>query len=218
MPNREHKMHSSYRHGLQDDTQEHQILESDSKMEEDDITDFADPVPTDQAEIMKEILVTMRGIQRFMSRSSSSSSSRSTPKSGSPTRNSVCNVPVTSQTQYQAVQPQSVTTPQPQSSCPPEVSYHPVAVFSAAPCLPNLSILDAAVPSSDLPNPVSTLHDLPSSFPVVAPPEGRQQSPYIQPLNPRAVNSAQPLGSLSTQSEQCLPPISQSCASHDHQA
>jgi len=72
-------------HGLQDVPEEEQRHEPDSQRE--DFTECVDHVPINQAEIMKEILVTMRDIRCFMAQSDTPhSSSKYSSKSGSSTR------------------------------------------------------------------------------------------------------------------------------------
>lgn len=79
------------------------------------ITYFADPMPTNQVEIMKKLLVTMKGIQRLMERSTPHSFSSSSSESGSSTgsRHSVCNMPAVSQAEHKVKIP-SVKMPQQQ--------------------------------------------------------------------------------------------------------
>ena len=200
-------------HGLQDVPGEEQRHEPDSQ---EDIPECADHVPINQAEIMKEILVTMRDIRCFMERSHTlHSSSKYSSKSGSPAgnRNFVCNQPPIYLADPQAVHYES--PPHQSSSRPPDVSRHPVAVSSAMPHLPELSILDAAVPTAGLPRPILYSQDMPPSSFHAASPEGQPQRPHVQPSN-RQVNPSQPLVSLSSQQRQSPSLMPQTFTSSSH--
>lgn len=83
-------------------------LQDESKREEEEDGDGDGDVPINKVAIMKELLVTMRGIQRLMDRSSTpcSSSSKCSSKSGSSTASKyfVHKLPVVSKVENQAVQ------------------------------------------------------------------------------------------------------------------
>lgn len=164
----------------------------------------------------KELLVTMKGIQHLMDRSSTpcSSSSKYSSKSGSSTASKrfMYKLPVISKVDNQAVQLPSVWSTSQSSSCPPEVRLNSVALSSAMPHLPNLSILDAAVPSVGLPRPILSS---PATHPA-APVGGNSQNPSVYPLNSPVVNTAQPLVSFSPQQKQCSPSMPQSVTFYSH--
>lgn len=182
--------------------------------------DCAGPIPTDQTEIMKQLLVTMRDIQRFMNRSCTpeSSSSKSSSRTGSSIRKrpTVSNPPVVSPTPQPDMPSVKSHYQSKSASCPPGVSRHPVAISAAIPQLSNLSILDAAVPSVGLPRPILSQDLLPSSVPAASP-EGHLQNQSAQPLNPLVINPAQPLVSFCSQQRQSSLSRPQSSTSHYQQ-
>ncbi|KAL3976614.1 thrombopoietin [Sarotherodon galilaeus] len=175
-------------HGLQDP-----VGESESQPE----TRPA-PLPTNQDEVMRELLTTMREIRQFMFQSSPSHSRSSRSSihtvSSDGIKSSVCSLRASPQTHQQHEQFPVIDTATCQSPFqPPQISRQSGLVPAASPPLPNSTILDAAVPSSGLPRPVlATPDETPFNF-LATPLQGPHQISCVQPAIPLDEDPAQPL-------------------------
>ncbi|KAL3999531.1 AP-5 complex subunit zeta-1 [Sarotherodon galilaeus] len=180
------------------DTDTHGLQDPDGELESQPETSPA-PLPTNQDEVMRELLVTMREIRQLMiqlspphSRSSSRSSIHTV--SSNESKSSVCGLRASPQThqqhkQFPVIDPATCQSP----SQPPQVSHHSGAVLAASPPFPNSTILDAAVPSSGLPRPVfPTPDETPLNF-LATPLQGPHQISCVQPAVPLDEDPAQPL-------------------------
>ncbi|KAL4007454.1 hypothetical protein ACER0C_001306 [Sarotherodon galilaeus] len=180
------------------DTDTHGLQDPDGESERQPETSPA-PLPTNQDEVMRELLMTMREIRQLMiqlspphSRSSSRSSIHTV--SSDESKSSVCGLQAIPQThqqheQFPVIDPATCQSP----SQPPQVSRHSGAVPAASPPLPNSTILDAAVPSSGLPRPVfPTPDETPFNF-LATPLQGPNQISCVQPAVPLDEDPAQPL-------------------------
>ncbi|XP_025760072.1 uncharacterized protein LOC112844660 [Oreochromis niloticus] len=175
-------------HGLQDP-----VGESESQPEK-----RPAPLPTNQDEVMRELLTTMREIRQFMFQSSPSHSrsSRSSIRtvSSDGIKSSVCSLRASSQTHQQHEQFPVIDTATCQSPFqPPQISRQSGLVPAASPPLPNSTILDAAVPSSGLPRPVlATQDETPFDFLALSRQDPHQIS-CVQPAVSLAEDPVQPL-------------------------
>lgn len=128
------------------DTDTHGLQDPDGESESQPETSPA-PLPTNQDEVMRELLMTMREIRQFMiqlspphSRSSSRSSIHTV--SSDESKSSVCGLQAIPQThqqheQFPVIDPATCQSP----SQPPQVSHHSGAVPAASPPFPNSTML-----------------------------------------------------------------------------
>ncbi|KAL3976382.1 hypothetical protein ACER0C_022268 [Sarotherodon galilaeus] len=170
------------------DKDTHGLQDPDGESESQPETSPA-PLPTNQDEVMRELLTTMREIRQFMIQLSPPHS-RSSSRSSIHTVSSDETNPLYAQhEQFPVIDPATCQSP----SQPPQVSRHSGAVPAASPPFPNSTILDAAVPSSGLPKPVfPTLDETPFNF-LATPLQGRHQISCVQPAVPLDEDPAQPL-------------------------
>ncbi|KAL3977711.1 MFS transporter (organic anion transporter) [Sarotherodon galilaeus] len=200
------------------DTDTHGLQDPDGESESQPETSPA-PLPTNQDEVMRELLMTMGEIRQLMiqlspphSRSSSRSSIHTV--SSDESKSSVCGLQAIPQThqqheQFPVIDPATCQSP----SQPPQVSHHSGAVPAASPPFPNSTILDAAVPSSGLPRPVfPTPDETPFNF-LATPLQGPHQISCVQPAVPLDEDPAQPLICIPEPRQH--PPVKQQPATSD---
>ncbi|KAL3975387.1 gephyrin [Sarotherodon galilaeus] len=188
------------------DTDTHGLQDPDGESESQPETSPA-PLPTNQDEVMRELLMTMREIRQLMIQ-------LSPPHSRSSSRSSIHTVSSdesksSQHEQFPVIDPATCQSP----SQPPQVSCHSGAVPAASPPFPNSTILDAAVPSSGLPRPVfPTPDETPFNF-LATPLQGPHQISCVQPAVPLDEDPAQPLICIPEPRQH--PPVKQQPATSD---